>query len=134
MKAENNFNGCPASSSMRGFSVGSNAASRRCRVRRNINNEKARAHMKKLKLLIIGLTAALPSMVWAAGGVEGSPHDFSTNSTYTVWNTRKGVCSPCHSAHNTDPAQIAPLWNHQTTTGPFTMYSSPTLLAHPAAQ
>ena len=56
--------------------------------------------MKKLNLLVIGLAlTVVPSLSRAAinKGVEGSPHDFSTNSTYTVWNTRHGVCSPCHS-------------------------------------
>jgi hypothetical protein len=85
--------------------------------------------MKTLNLLLISAALALPTLTRAAinKGVEGSPHDFS-GTNYT-WNTRQGVCSPCHSAHNTDPAQIAPLWNHQTTVGPFTMYSSPTLNA-----
>src|SRR5262249_2252524 len=55
--------------------------------------------------------------------------DFSTNSAFTVWNTRNGVCSPCHAAHNTDPAQLIPLWTHATSVAPFTMYSSPTLQA-----
>jgi len=94
--------------------------------------------MKPVKVLCIGLLAgvglALPTISQAAvnKGIEGSPHDFSgTNST---WNTRHGICSPCHSAHNTDPAQIIPLWNHQNSTGPFTMYGSPTLDASvPAA-
>jgi hypothetical protein len=91
--------------------------------------------MKTSRILVLGLTAAaalaLPSLTRAAIsiGVENSPHDFSTNSTYTTWNTRHGVCSPCHAAHNTDPAQVAPLWTHATTTGPFVMYSSPTLNA-----
>src|SRR6266496_6663865 len=86
--------------------------------------------MKRLNILLIGVALTLPSLSRAATinkGVEGSPHDFSTNSAYTAWNTRHGVCSPCHAAHNTDPAQIVPLWTHATTTGPFTMYSSPTL-------
>jgi hypothetical protein len=84
--------------------------------------------MRKLNLLLIGAALAIPSLGRAAVniGVEGSPHDFSTNSTYTVWNTRHGVCSPCHAAHNTDPAQVIPLWTHQTSVGPFVMYSSPT--------
>src|SRR5262245_28039067 len=91
--------------------------------------------MKPVKVLCIGLLAgaglALPTVGQAAisKGVENSPHDFSTNSAYTSWNIRHGVCSPCHAAHNTDPAQIIPLWSHQTSTGPFTMYSSPTLQA-----
>ncbi len=88
--------------------------------------------MKTMKLALIGAMLVLPATMTRAAvnkGVEGSPHDFSTNSTFTVWNTRKGVCSPCHAAHNTDPAQIVPLWTHQTSTGPFTMYSSPSLNA-----
>jgi hypothetical protein len=87
--------------------------------------------MKTLRLVLLGAAFAMPALSHAAinKGVEGSPHDFSTNSTYTVWNIRHGVCSPCHAAHNTDPAQIIPLWTHATTTGPFTMYSSPTLNA-----
>jgi hypothetical protein len=83
--------------------------------------------MKRLNLLMIGAALALPTLTRAAinKGIEGSPHDFS-GTTYT-WNTRHGVCSPCHSAHNTDPAQTIPLWNHQNSSGPFTMYTSPTL-------
>ncbi len=90
--------------------------------------------MKRIQLAFLGLAAAafmaLPSIAGAAinKGIEGSPHDFSTNS---AWNTRKGVCSTCHSAHNTDPNQVAPLWNHRTTTGPFTPYTSPTFTAGP---
>jgi hypothetical protein len=80
---------------------------------------------------MIGAALALPALSQAATnkGVEGSPHDFSTNSAFTVWNTRNGVCSPCHAAHNTDPAQTIPLWTHANSSGPFVMYSSPTLQA-----
>ena len=83
------------------------------------------------KILLIALAAAgllaLPRITPAAinKGIEGSVHDFSTNS----WNTRKGTCSTCHQAHNTDSAQIVPLWNHKTSTAAFTPYSSPTLNA-----
>ena len=85
--------------------------------------------MKKLNLLLIGVALTLPGLSRAAinKGVEGSPHDFS-GTNYT-WNTRHGVCSPCHAAHNTDPLQVVPLWAHQTTAGPFVMYSSPTMNA-----
>ena len=96
--------------------------------------------MKKTNLLPLGLMAAaalaLPSIAGAGVniGIEGSPHDFSTkigtNGISTMsWNSRHGVCSPCHSAHHTDNAQVAPLWNHATTTASFTPYSSPTLNA-----
>lgn len=76
------------------------------------------------KLLALGLAVVSAAALQAATnkGVEGSPHDLSQET----WNTRKGVCSPCHAAHNTDPNQIAPLWTHATTAASFTMYSSPT--------
>lgn len=80
--------------------------------------------MKKLHLLLLaGLVCAWPTVSRAT--IVGSPHDFSTNS----WNTRKGVCSPCHSAHNTDSSQLVPLWTHTTTAASFTPYASPTLQA-----
>ena len=68
------------------------------------------------------IALALSTATWAATsrGIENSVHDLSGES----WNTRQGVCSPCHSAHNTDPAQIAPLWSHMTTAESFTMYGS----------
>jgi len=87
--------------------------------------------MRKQNLLMLvavtGAMLALPSLSRAATsvGVAGSPHDFSS----ATWNTRKGVCSTCHTAHNTDPNQIAPLWAHATTTASFTPYSSPTMNA-----
>lgn len=73
---------------------------------------------------------ALPALLRAQSvnkGIEGSPHDFSTNSLYSSWNTRRGVCSACHQAHHTDDAQLIPLWNHATSTAGFIPYSSPTL-------
>jgi len=96
--------------------------------------------MKTSNLLPYGLMAAaalaLPALAGAATsiGIENSPHDFSliigSNKVSTAsWNTRHGVCSPCHSAHHTDNAQIAPLWTHATTASSFTPYSSPSLNA-----
>jgi hypothetical protein len=79
--------------------------------------------MKKLHLLLIGVALALPTVAQAT--IIGSPHDFSTNS----WNTRRGVCSPCHTAHHTDPAQLIPLWAHKTTEATFVPYNSPTMQA-----
>ncbi len=84
-------------------------------------------HALLITLAVAGLLA-LPRITSAQTvnkGIEGSPHDFSTNS----WNTRKGVCSTCHQAHNTDPAQIIPLWNHATSAATFIPYTSPTLNA-----
>jgi len=82
--------------------------------------------MKRLNLLLIGAALALPALSQAAtqGGIEGSVHDFSGQTT---WNSRAGVCSPCHAAHHTDPAQIVPLWVHATSRQTFTMYDSPSM-------
>jgi hypothetical protein len=87
--------------------------------------------MKKVAVIIAGAVAlAVSTQSWGAGGVEGSVHDFTkTNSaTYGSWNSRNGVCSACHAAHHTDPAQLAPLWVHATTTASFTPYSNPNTL------
>lgn len=84
--------------------------------------------MKKLQLLLVGAAISLPLLSQAAlnKGIEGSVHDFS-NVTNNTWNTRSGVCSPCHAAHHTDENQIVPLWVHATSTASFEMYDSPTM-------
>jgi hypothetical protein len=66
------------------------------------------------------MVAAMP--VLAQAGVVNSPHDFSQKT----WNTRRGVCSPCHQAHHTDDAQLIPLWAHATSQASFTMYNAGT--------
>jgi len=80
--------------------------------------------------LVIGLSVSAQ----AAGGISGSPHDFSgaiTNAAYGTpsfaWNNRRGTCSPCHAAHHTDDAQLVPLWIHETSQAAFEPYKSPTL-------
>jgi hypothetical protein len=84
--------------------------------------------MKRIRILMIGLALALPSLAQAATniGIEGSPHDFSGTNNLS-WNSRRGVCSPCHAAHHTDENQLIPLWSHETSKGPFEMYTSPTM-------
>jgi hypothetical protein len=85
---------------------------------------------------MVAVIALATTKTWAAGGVAGSIHDFSvsTNTSggymyYGTWNSRHGVCSPCHAAHHTDPLQVAPLWVHETTTATFTPYASPSMNA-----
>jgi hypothetical protein len=85
--------------------------------------------MKRLAAVTVAVLAlAMTARTFGAGGIEGSPHDMSNKTTYP-WNTRNGVCSPCHAAHHTDPSQLIPLWTHSTTPTVFTPYSSPTLNA-----
>lgn len=80
--------------------------------------------------LIMGVAASAQ----AAGGISGSPHDLTsvmTNALYGTpsyaWNSRRGTCTPCHSAHNTADVQIVPLWAHKNSTASFVPYGSPTL-------
>lgn len=77
-----------------------------------------------LAAMALALPVALNAQT-ANKGIAGSPHDFSTNS----WNTRKGVCTPCHQAHHTADVQVAPLWAHASSAATFTPYSSPTMNA-----
>lgn len=60
--------------------------------------------------------------------MNGTPHDLSDKTVHT-WNTRSGVCSPCHTAHNTNPDKLVPLWAHATTNKTFVPYDSPTMQA-----
>jgi len=56
--------------------------------------------------------------------IVGSPHDFQ-NAT---WNSRKSICTICHTIHHADQS-VAPLWGHAVTTQTFTPYSSGSLQA-----
>ncbi|HPD13366.1 MAG TPA: cytochrome c3 family protein [Planctomycetota bacterium] len=60
-------------------------------------------------------------------GIVGSEHDFSSKG----WSGGK-ICEVCHTPHNADTTvTAAPLWNHQTTTATYILYSSSTLDATP---
>jgi predicted CXXCH cytochrome family protein len=52
--------------------------------------------------------------------INGSAHDFSTQA----WSAGQ-VCLVCHTPHN-GQTSVVPLWNRETTTTAFTLYSSPT--------
>jgi predicted CXXCH cytochrome family protein len=63
-----------------------------------------------------------------AQSIVGSFHDFSGAS----WSGGE-ICAPCHTPHNATAGAV-PLWNHQSTTALFTLYSSPTLNARDLGQ
>jgi len=63
---------------------------------------------------------------WAAGSIVGTDHDLSSRG----WGTDE-ICVFCHTPHNAKSEQLAPLWNHQSTTATYTLYSSSTLNAAP---
>jgi predicted CXXCH cytochrome family protein len=57
-----------------------------------------------------------------AGTIVGSQHDLSGQG----WGTNE-ICIFCHTPHNAKSPQLAPLWNHESTTATYTLYSSPTM-------
>ena len=59
-------------------------------------------------------------------GIQGSKHDFSNKA----WNSSGEICAPCHTPHHAD-VTFKPLWNHQTSTANFRLYSSATLKQTP---
>jgi predicted CXXCH cytochrome family protein len=71
-------------------------------------------------LLLAGCAIAL-------GGIVGSLHDLSDLNLGT-----NEICIFCHTPHNANAAQLAPLWNHKSTTASYTLYSSPTMNNAPA--
>ena len=96
--------------------------------------------MKKTNLLAIGFAAGATVLLSPMGlqaGVLDSPHDFSTRSWNNSPSDPNSVCSPCHQAHTPIHSGAAgslvqlpiPLWNHDTSTGPWQMYNTNKVLA-----
>ncbi|HEX9048769.1 MAG TPA: cytochrome c3 family protein [Verrucomicrobiae bacterium] len=67
------------------------------------------------------LFGALVAAVPARAGIQGTPHDMSGKG----WGTTE-LCKFCHTPHQAQSVVGAPLWNHQSTTKSYTLYSSPT--------
>jgi predicted CXXCH cytochrome family protein len=64
----------------------------------------------------------------SAQSISGSAHDFSAAG----WNGTGEICVVCHTPHAADTSVTdAPLWNHETTTAVYTLYTSATLDAAP---
>lgn len=86
--------------------------------------------MKRFGLLTTGFAVlAMTLLVMqdsSQASISGSKHDFSSFG----WSNGR-ICVVCHTPHNGDTTVDAPLWNHETTTATFTLYSSPTLDAAP---
>lgn len=77
----------------------------------------------KDQITVIVILITIAPIYFAQTGITGSAHDFSGQG----WGTTE-ICEPCHTPHNADASIAdAPLWNHQTTTTVFTLYSSSTL-------
>lgn len=67
----------------------------------------------------------------ASAAVAGSYHDLSTAGPWASLNGQLSSCQFCHAPHNVNNTGIwagaAPLWNRNTPTTTFSMYTSATL-------
>lgn len=83
--------------------------------------------MKVSKLTILFVFVVLiAASNYSKAVISGSAHDFSSDS----WNSTGEICIVCHTPHNANTSVTnSPLWNHQTSTATYTVYSSATLNA-----
>jgi len=73
-----------------------------------------------LVIFLMGVSYIFPE-------IRNSHHDFSNAS----WSGNE-ICKVCHTPHNANmDVPDSPLWNHQTTTATYNLYSSATLNAIP---
>jgi predicted CXXCH cytochrome family protein len=88
----------------------------------------------KLVLVVGGLMlgAALAfsfSANRAQASIQGSMHDFSGTPMIIGGGAGDQICAYCHTPHNAPTKasgnNLIPLWNHQTTSQTFEVYSSP---------
>ena len=75
-------------------------------------------------LLTVASIATLSS--FSIAGVRETKHNF-TSQTYSpgafFYSTTR-PCSFCHTTHNADPTDPAPLWNHENSGQTYDMYNS----------
>ncbi|MCK4709352.1 MAG: cytochrome c3 family protein [Gammaproteobacteria bacterium] len=78
--------------------------------------------MKTKNLIKAAASSILMSLFMSsaatAGTIQNTAHDFSTSS----WSGGE-ICVVCHTPHNGDTTEDAPLWNHAVTAETFTMYT-----------
>jgi len=78
--------------------------------------------VKKLLILfaVLALVAGFSGV--STAGIQGSVHDFSG------FGFGGGqICLPCHTPHNGDLVEDAPLWNHEMSVATYNLYSSPSM-------
>lgn len=83
-------------------------------------NERRSTMSKYWYVLTVGIGLAV-GLVPGQAGLQGTPHDLSNKG----WGTTE-LCKFCHTPHAAQNVTGAPLWNHQTSSQTYTLYSSPT--------
>ena len=78
--------------------------------------------MKKLFILfsVLALLGGFSGV--SIAGIAGSVHDFSGFSF-----AGGQICLPCHTPHNGELVNNAPLWNHELSTATYNLYTSPSM-------
>lgn len=83
-----------------------------------------------IKLLLTGMVFLMAPPAMAA--ITGSAHDFtSLTGGQGAWSGGE-ICTVCHTPHNGDTGQAAPLWDHAISSATYTPYTSGTLDGSPA--
>jgi hypothetical protein len=79
--------------------------------------------VKKLFILfaVIALLAGFSGI--SIAGIQGSVHDFSLFPAIAGGQ----ICLPCHTPHNGELVENAPLWNHELSTAMYNLYSTPSM-------
>jgi hypothetical protein len=78
--------------------------------------------VKKLFILFSALTLLAGFSGVSIAGIQGSVHDFSG------FDFSGGqICLPCHTPHNGELVEDAPLWNHDLSTATYQLYNSPSM-------
>jgi hypothetical protein len=78
--------------------------------------------LKKLFIVLISLVLAASFAGVSFAGIQGSAHDFSGFAF-----SGGQICLPCHTPHNGELVENAPLWNHEVTTATYQVYNSPSM-------
>jgi len=78
--------------------------------------------LRKFPLTLLIYSLFMAGATSAHANITGSAHDFSGQG----WGTDE-ICIFCHTPHNAKTPQLAPLWNHTSTTATYTLYDSPTM-------
>ena len=73
------------------------------------------------KVVLIAALVAAGARSARAASIAGTPHDLSAKG----WGTTE-LCKFCHTPHLAQAVSGAPLWNHQTSTATYTLYTSST--------
>lgn len=83
--------------------------------------------MKKSILIVTTLLFVISSI--SSAGVRETKHNFSsqTYSPNAFFYGTTQVCVFCHTAHNADATNPAPLWNHENSNQTYDMYFSNTM-------